>query len=58
MKRNPCKLCREPWSKDIQHLPPVKAKTKRESRKFRRLTRTLLRLGLEPPVAFSGGERY
>ncbi len=58
MKRNPIKLCREPWDKPIQHLPAVKAKTKAAARKLRRDTRRALKAGEEPPVTVSGGERY
>ena len=55
---SPIKLCREPWSKPIQHLRAVRDTTKRVSRKFRHDTKIALRLGGEPPVKASGGERY
>lgn len=55
---SPIKLCREPWSKGIQHFPAIKEKTLRANRKFRRDTKRALRLGKEPPVTASGGERY
>ena len=55
---SPIKLCREPWSKGIQHLPAVRETTKRVSRKFRRDTKRALKMGIEPPVKASGGERY
>jgi len=58
MKINPIKLCREPWSKCIQHLPAVKVTTKKVARKFRHETKAALREGREPPVVASGGERY
>lgn len=55
---SPYKLCREPWSKWIQHLPSVKAKTKKAKRKFRRMEREALRRGEEPPKSISAGDRY
>jgi len=58
MKINPIKLCRDPWSKAIQHLPAVKASTKRVSRRFRRQTKQALKNGIEPPISASAGERY
>jgi len=58
MKINPCKLCREPYSRGIQHLKAVKITTKAASRRFRRQTKVALKLGREPPVTFTGGERF
>lgn len=58
MVASPYKLCREPWSKGIQHLPAVKAKTEQAKRKFRRLEKAALRKGEEPPKAITAGERY
>jgi len=55
---SPYKLCREPWSKSIQHLPNVKQKTKQAIRKFRRLTKESLRNGEEPPISITAGDRY
>jgi hypothetical protein len=55
---SPYKLCKERWSKCIQHLPSVKAKTKQAKRKFRRLEKDALRKEKEPPVSISAGERY
>ena len=55
---SPYKLCREPWSKDIQHLPSIKEKTKRAKRKFRRLEKEAIRKGEEPPKSITAGERY
>jgi hypothetical protein len=55
---SPVKLCREPWSKGIQHLPAVKAKTRAANRKLRHRTKQTLRDGNEPPTKVSGGDRY
>ena len=55
---SPIKLCREPWSKPIQHLPAVKATTRHVSRKFRHDAKRAIQQGKEPPTAASGGERY
>jgi hypothetical protein len=55
---SPYKLCREPWSKGIQHLPAAKAKTKQAKRKFRRLEKAALRKGDEPPKSITAGDRY
>ena len=54
----PIKLCREPWSKPIQHLRLVKLNTKAAWRKLRHDTKLALREGKEPPVNGSVGERY
>lgn len=55
---SPYKLCREPWSKGIQHLPSVKRKTKQAKRKFRRMEKDAIRKGNEPPVSITAGDRY
>jgi len=55
---SPVKLCREPWSKPIQHIPAVKLVTKAASRKLRREAKRAIREGKEPPVTITGGERY
>lgn len=55
---SPIKICREPWSKCIQHVPAVKALTRAAWRKFRAETKQALRNGTEPPVNGSGGARY
>lgn len=58
MKINPIKLCREPWSKPIQHLPQVRFKTKMAQRWLRHKTKQALKQNKEPPVQVSGGDRY
>jgi hypothetical protein len=58
MKIKPVKLCHERWSKCIQHIKAVKLITKAAARKFRRDTRRALKLGNEPPITFTGGDRY
>lgn len=55
---SPYKISREPWDRSIQHLPNVKAKTKRAIKKFRRLTKDALRKGEEPPKSITAGDRY
>lgn len=55
---SPVKLCREPWSKAIQHLPAIKALTKAAMRRLRHATKAAIRKGEEPPTRESGGERY
>jgi hypothetical protein len=55
---SPVKICREPWSKAIQHLPAVKLLTKAAWRRLRHATKLALRVGREPPVKESGGDRY
>jgi hypothetical protein len=58
MKINPIKICREPWSKNIQHLPAVKLLTRAAIRKLRHETKLALKKDQEPPINGSGGERY
>lgn len=55
---SPYKLCREPWSKPIQHLPSVKAKTEQAKRKFRRMEKDAIRKGEEPSKSITAGDRY
>lgn len=55
---SPYKICREPWSKWIQHLPNVKYKTRQAIRKFRRLEKEAIRKGEDPPDKITAGERY
>jgi len=55
---SPIKLCREPWSKAIQHLPAVKALTRAAVRNLRHATKAALRKQEEPPTKGSGGDRY
>jgi hypothetical protein len=54
----PVKLCREPWSKPIQHLPAVKLLTRAAIRRLRHRAKLALKRGQEPPVTESGGDRY
>lgn len=58
MKHNPIKLCREPWSNSIQHLPSIKSRTRAAGRKLRHNTKIALKNGSEPPYLVSGGDRY
>ena len=58
MKIKPVKLCHEPYSRGIQHNKQVKKTTKIASRKFRRDTKRALKLNEEPPISFTGGERF
>lgn len=55
---SPIKLCREPWSKGMQHLPAVKEKTRAANRRLRHAAKQALHKGSEPPTKESGGERY
>jgi len=54
----PVKLCREPWSKPIQHLHAVKLLTRAAIRRLRHRAKLALKQGKEPPVTESGGDRY
>jgi hypothetical protein len=55
---SPYKICREPWSKGIQHLPSIKYKTRQAIRKFRRLEKESIKNGEDPPVKITAGDRY
>jgi len=59
MKINPVKICREPWSKAIQHLPAIKLHTRAAIRRLRHRTKLALQRDEEPPVNESGdNNRY
>jgi hypothetical protein len=58
MKVNPIKLCREAWSRSIQHIRAAKEQTRLANRRLRHETKRALKQDEEPPVTKTGGERY